>query len=87
MGMEVSWQHPEPTPDDLTWPLPFLIHPPDKLSSTERWIAFRDKTLKPMMLMHLIDANLPKILRQTEPILAWRATVPHEWQVWKQSGL
>jgi hypothetical protein len=75
--------HPEPVPDDLVGPLPYLVHPPGKLSSTDRWISFRDKTLRPMMLMHPDDRNLPKFLRRAEEILAWREAVPREWQVWK----
>jgi hypothetical protein len=67
---EILAAHPEP--DDLTGPLPYL-YPPSKLSSTARWIAFRDKTLLPMMRMYPDDENLPKFLRQVQAVLAWRA--------------
>lgn len=41
-------QHPEEAPE-LEGPLPYLIHPPSKLSSTSSWISFREKTLLPLI--------------------------------------
>jgi len=64
--------------------LPYLIHPPGKLSATAAWIRFRDKTLVPMIEYRPDDPNLPNFLRQVESILAWRAAVPAEDRFWKK---
>jgi hypothetical protein len=58
-------QHPDETPE-LIGVLPYLIHPPSKLSATARWIAFRDKTVIPMMAPEPDDPNLPNFLKQVE---------------------
>jgi hypothetical protein len=63
--------------------LPYLIHPPSKLSATMRWVAFRDKTLRPMIAAEPEDPNLPNFLIQVEAILAWRATIAPEDCFWK----
>jgi hypothetical protein len=63
--------------------LDYLIHPPSKLSSTARWIDFRDRTLLPMMAGKSDDPNLPNFLKQVEAILAWRATIAEEDRFWK----
>ena len=76
-------EHPDESPD-LIEPLPYLIHPPGKLSATESWIRFRDKTLLPMMEHRPDDPNLPNFLRQVEAILAWRSTVAPEDRFWKE---
>jgi hypothetical protein len=67
--------HPDKCPD-LVGPLPYLIHPPSKLSSTAQWIDFRDRTLLPMMRHRPDDPNLPNFLKQVEEILEWRAITP-----------
>jgi len=55
--------HPSACPE-INGPLPYLIHPPGELSSTARWIDFRDRTLLPMMRSFPDDKELPKFLRQ-----------------------
>jgi hypothetical protein len=75
-------QHPDECPD-VSGPLPYLIHPPGTLSSTASWIAFRDKTLYPMILHRPEDRNLSNLLKRVEDILAWRAGIPIEDRFWK----
>jgi hypothetical protein len=75
-------EHPDEAPQ-LIGALPYLIHPPSKLSSSASWKAFRDKTILPMMRLEPDDPNLPNFLRQVEVILSWRATVPAEERFWK----
>jgi hypothetical protein len=70
-------EHPDESPE-LIGTLPYLIHPPGKLSATASWLRFRDKTLLPMIKHSPDDPNLPNFLRQVEIILAWRTTVPAE---------
>lgn len=64
-------QHPEESPE-LIRAVPYVIHPPSKLSSTASWIRFRDKTLLPVIQHRPEDPNLPNFLKQVEAILAWR---------------
>lgn len=75
--------HPDECPA-IIGTLPYLIHPPGKLSATASWNAFRDMTLLPMMQARPDDPNLPSFLKQVETILAWRATVPAEDRFWKE---
>jgi len=75
-------QHPDECPE-LIGVLPYLIHPPSKLSATARWIAFRDKTVIPALKQDPDDPNLPNFLKQIEAILAWRATIVEEDRFWK----
>jgi hypothetical protein len=75
-------QHPDETPE-LIGTLPYLIHPPSRLSATASWIAFRDRTLLPMIQSDPADPNLPNFLAQVQLILAWRATVSRERRFWK----
>src|SRR3954462_10759851 len=75
-------QHPEESPE-LIGVLPYLIHPPSKLSSTASWISFRDKTILPMMQHRPNDKNLPNFLKQVETILTWRASISPENRFWK----
>jgi hypothetical protein len=75
-------QHPDESPE-LIGVLPYLIHPPSKLSSTAAWVDFRDKTLIPMLQHRPDDPNLPNFLKQVEAVLAWRAAVPPEARFWK----
>lgn len=76
-------EHPNESPE-LVGDLPYLIHPPSRLSATESWIQFRDKTLLPMIEYRPDDPNLPNFLKQVETILAWRAAVPPEDRFWKE---
>jgi len=76
-------EHPDECPE-LIGTLPYLIHPPSKLSATAAWLRFRDETLLPMILHRPDDPNLPNFLRQVETILAWRAAVPAEDRFWKE---
>jgi hypothetical protein len=75
--------HPDESPE-LVGTLPYLIHPPGKLSATASWIRFRDKTLLPMMEHRPDDPNLGNYLRQVESILAWRTSVPAQDRFWKK---
>ena len=74
-------QHPEECPE-LIGVLPYLIHPPSRLSSTASWVSFRDKLL-PMIREDPDDPNLPNFLKQVEAILAWRARISPEERFWK----
>jgi hypothetical protein len=76
-------EHPDESPE-IVGTLPYLIHPPGKLSATESWCHFRDKTLLPMIDHRPGDPNLPNFLTQVESILAWRAKVPAEHRFWKE---
>jgi hypothetical protein len=76
-------QHPDECPE-LIGTLPYLIHPPAKLSATASWLRFRDKTLLPIIESHPDDPNLRHFLRQVENILAWRNTVPPQDRFWKE---
>lgn len=53
------------------------------LHATARWVAFRDKTLLPLLVAEPDDPHLPNFLKQAEAILAWRTTVPEEDRFWK----
>jgi hypothetical protein len=75
--------HPSGCPE-IIGTLPYLIDPPGAWSTTDSWLRFRDKTLRPMMRHDPDDPNLPNFLRQVECILAWRAAVPVEDRFWKQ---
>jgi hypothetical protein len=75
-------QHPDESPE-VVGVLPYLIHPPSKLSSTAAWVAFRDKTLLPMIEHRPDDLYLPNLLKQVEDILAWRAAVSPNDRFWK----
>jgi len=79
---ELYLQHPDECPE-LIGVLPYLIHPPSRLSSTASWIFFRDKTVLPMLQQRPEDPNLPNFLKQIEAILTWRASVPAEDRFWK----
>ncbi|HEY4029399.1 MAG TPA: hypothetical protein VGM25_03575 [Caulobacteraceae bacterium] len=76
------FQHPDECPEVIGG-LPYLIHPPSRFSATASWIAFRDRTLTPMMRHRPDDPNLPNFLRQVEAVLAWRAAVPPDKRFWK----
>jgi hypothetical protein len=80
---ELFWQHPAEWPDDFTGTHQYLIHPPDKLSSTAAWIRSRDNTLLSMIDDHPDDPDLPNYLRCVEAILAWRAEVALEDRFWR----
>ena len=75
-------QHPDECPE-LTEALPYLIHPPGKLSATASWVRFRDKTLLPLIASTPEDRHLPQFLRQAEAVIAWRASIPVDQRFWK----
>ena len=79
-------QHPNECPE-LIGVLPYLIHPPGRLSSTSAWERFRDKTLLPLIAAEPDDPNLPNFLKQAEAILAWRATIAEQDRFWKADKL
>jgi hypothetical protein len=76
-------QHPEESPEEIGR-RDFLIHTPSKLSSTAAWVAFRDKTLLPMIEDRPDDRNLPNFLKQVEAVLVWRVGVSPEDRFWKE---
>lgn len=81
-------QHPEPCPD-IARALPYLIHPPGRLSRTSSWLRFRDVTLMPLLRHRPDDANLAAFLKQAEAVLAWRASLRPDQHFWQseQSGM
>jgi hypothetical protein len=79
-------QHPDETPE-LVDVLPYLIHPPSKLSSTASWVSFREGTLLPMIQHRPDDQNLPNFLRQVETILTWRAGIAPDDSFWKSDDV
>ncbi len=80
--IQVLLEHPDESPE-IVGNLDYLIHPPSRLSSTARWLEFRDRTLRPLIASRPEDPNLPRFLQQTEKILAWRATIAPERRIWK----
>jgi hypothetical protein len=76
-------EHPDESPE-LIGTLPYLIHPPGKLSATASWFRFRDETLLPMIQHRPDDPNLPNFLRQVENVLSWRATIAAKDRFWKE---
>jgi hypothetical protein len=79
---QIYLQHPDESPA-VVGVLRYLIHPPGKLSSTARWIDFRDRTLVPMIEHRPDDPNFPNFLKQVETVLAWRAGIAPEDRFWK----
>lgn len=75
-------QHPEPCPD-IVGALPYLIHPPGRLSRTSSWLRFRDETLLPLLREHSDDRHLAGFLRQAEAVLAWRAGLRPVQRFWR----
>jgi hypothetical protein len=75
-------QHPEEDPEPVGV-RNYLIHPPSKLSSTARWIEFRDKTLLPLNRDRPEDVYIQNFLNQVAIILAWRDGVPQEDRFWR----
>ena len=66
---------------------PYLIHPPWEDAASERFIAFRDRTLIPMVEAHPDDLFLRGMLEGLERRLAWRETVPDAWRFWRDGSL
>ena len=75
-------QHPEENPEPIGV-LPYLIHPPSRVSPAAAWLAFRNRTLFPMSRPAPQDPDLPGFPKQGEAILAWRAAVSPEDRFWK----
>ncbi|MGE0280208.1 MAG: hypothetical protein AB7P20_06290 [Rhizobiaceae bacterium] len=74
--INLIWEHPKPSPDHFTRPLPYLIDCPSKMASSGKFLRFRDRTLVPLMQTHPDDPDLAKLLECVEAVLAWRATIP-----------
>ncbi len=74
--------HPAECPE-ITEPLPYLIHPPGRLSATSRWLDFRDRTLLPMHEARPDDDFLARFVDQVAQIIAWREALPAEARFWK----
>jgi hypothetical protein len=66
--IQMLLEHPDESPEIIGM-LPYLIDPPSRLSSSERWRDFRDRTLLPAIAANPEDPNLPRFLAQTEKIL------------------
>lgn len=79
--VQVLMEHPDESPE-IVGALPYLIHPPSKLASTERWRDFRDRTLLPLIEARPENPHLPLFLAQAEKVLAWRETIPPERCIW-----
>lgn len=75
-------QHPEPCPD-IADALPYLIHPPGRLSRTSSWLRFRDETLVPLMRRRPDDANLAAFMQHADAVLAWRAYQHPDQRFWR----
>lgn len=82
MKARLMLEHPDECPE-IDGVLPYLIYPPSRLSSTARWLRFRDGTLLPLIAERPDDQFLPQFLAQTEAVLAWRAALPPEQRFWK----
>ena len=76
-------QHPDECPQ-VVGVLPYLIHPPGKLSASAAWERFRDDTLLPMMQQRPDDPNLAAFVRQVETVLQWRARTPPQDRFWRE---
>lgn len=74
--------HPEPCPE-LSEPLPYLIDPPGRLSSSAAWRRFRDLTLRPLIEASPDDRHLPRFMERANAVLVWRETVPPALRFWK----
>ena len=74
--------HPDDGPD-VAFTGDYLIHPPTRLSATSRWIAFRDRTVIPLLDLRPDDLWLRAMARQIEAILAWRKAQPPADRFWK----
>jgi hypothetical protein len=74
--------HPEPCPE-ISEPLPYLIDPPGRMSSSAAWRRFRDDTLRPLIEARPDDRALPRFMEQAEAVLAWRETVPLTLRFWR----
>jgi hypothetical protein len=81
--LEFFLQHPATSPDTRLKMGPYLICGPSTFCSTARWLAFRDRTLLPMIEERPGDAFLADYLLQVEKILAWRAAIPAEQRFWR----
>jgi hypothetical protein len=80
----VFTEHPCVLPDRITFNAVYdLFEPPSELASTSEWLKFRDEILRPLTAVHPHDPNLPNFLRQTNVILAWRATIAPEDRFWR----
>lgn len=76
------YAHPDECPEGLGL-LPFLIHPPSRMSATSAWIRFRDRTLRPLRAENPTDPAFGMFLEQVAAILAFRESVPPEERFWK----
>lgn len=80
---ELYLAHPDETPAELSGPLPYLIYPPSRLSSSAAWMRFLDETLRPLIAARPDDVDLPRFLACAEAVLSWRAQVAPSARFWK----
>lgn len=80
--IELLYAHPDECPEGLGL-VPFLIHPPSRMSATSAWIRFRDETLRPLRAENPTDPAFGMFLEQVAAILAFRESVPPEERFWK----
>lgn len=74
--------HPDEAPEPSR-PLPYLIHPPSRLSSSAIWRRYRDETLRPLVAATPDDVDLPRFLACADTVLAWREQVEPSARFWK----
>jgi hypothetical protein len=75
--------HPDESPAELSGPLPYLIHPPSRMSSSAAWVRFRDETLWPLIAARPDDVDLLRFLACADAVLSWRALVEPSARFWK----
>ena len=76
--------HPSESPDEFFGPLPYLIHPPSRMSSSTSWRRYREETLLPLIASNPDDQNLPLFLACAEEVLSWRAQIEPSERFWKR---
>lgn len=74
--------HPDEAPEPSR-PLPYLIDPPSRLSSSSAWRRYRDETLRPLIASMPDDVDLPRFLACADAVLAWRSHVAPSDRFWK----
>jgi hypothetical protein len=75
--LDFWWQHPDPTPPDLTNVL--CYNPPSIFRSTARFMKLRDDLSRGAK-----DENTVKKILAVDRILAWRETVPRDRRFWAE---
>jgi len=82
---ELLFAHPSGVPADLGR-LTYLIEVPGYMSSTARWVSFRELTLLPLIAHDPENPHWPLFLKAADDVLAWREAVPPHLRFWTQSA-